>query len=128
MRLLFFLFSNYYFQSSFSNTRLLFLYLKILSVLPHKVKTQYAQILNIVDTLNEKTHLWSIYFHAKKVVYIHMFDMQDTSTNRLLNYSEIFQSKRKYSAYDLKWTYCVFTLRGRLVKKLDCLSMYRCMS
>ncbi len=63
----------------------------------------------------------SMHFHTQRF-YVQMFDIVHTRfivmakrIGRLLITSGIFLGKRKYSACDLKCTYCVFTLWGRVV-------------
>ena len=60
----------------------------------------------------------SIHFHTKRL-YIHMFDIVDGKMiGRLLITLEIFQDKRKYSVWDLKCRYCVFTLWDRIIEMI----------
>ncbi len=68
-------------------------------------------ISNIADTsINVK--LSSIHFHTKRL-YIILSLLWKRIIDRLLITLGSFQDKRKYSAYDLKCRYCVFTLWAR---------------
>ncbi len=70
------------------------------------------------------SNLSLIYFHIKRLQYVHMFDLVDTPFHyergdRLLITSGNFQDKSKHSKCDLKCRYCIFTLWGRDMDRTD---------